>query len=177
MISGRQSPRSRRCSPSSGQRSRSCRNASGISKPGWGRSRGTRPGLRRPTCRARPSARHPGPVAEDAVAKPVTSLTSGPWRQADGRGDLLDARPGPVRLLGWGVHREHGWRRRAPALPSLIQGCLQAAPDVAGPVTSCAFPTDPRERLPSAIGYGVKKVPAMWRTPPWQSTVSLAPLK
>ena len=53
------------------------------------------------------------------VANPITSPTSGPLRHADGRGDLLDARPGPVRLLGWSVHREHGRPRRPPALPSV----------------------------------------------------------
>ena len=39
-----------------------------------------------------------------------------------------------------------------PTLPSLSSSPPppdpQAAPDVAGPVTRCAFPTDPRERLP-----------------------------
>ena len=74
---------------------------------------------------------------------------------AAGRGDLPDARPGPVRLSGRDLHREHGrpCRPPDPPRPRLIPGCLQAAPDVAGPVTSCAFPTDPRERLP-LVGAG-----------------------
>jgi len=106
-----------RQSPSSGQRSSGWRNASGISKPGWGSIQATRPGLRRPTCRARPSARHPGPGAGDAVANPVTSPTSGPLRHADDRGDLSDARHAPVRLPGQGMHREHGRPCRPPAPP------------------------------------------------------------
>ena len=38
---------------------------------------------------------------------------------ADGRGDLPDARPGPVRLPGRGLHREHGSSYRPPAHPRL----------------------------------------------------------
>jgi len=49
-----------------------------------GSIRETRPGLRRPTCRARPSTRHPDPGAGDAVANPVTSPTSKPWRHPNG---------------------------------------------------------------------------------------------
>ena len=45
-------------------------------------------------------------------------------RHADGRGDLPDARPGPVRLPGRGLHREHGQPCRPPAHPRLTPGCL-----------------------------------------------------
>ncbi|MCX5987028.1 MAG: hypothetical protein NTX54_11105, partial [Chloroflexi bacterium] len=38
----------------------------------------------------------------------------------------------------------------------LIPGCLQATPDVAGPVTWCASPTDPRERLPAPAAQTVR---------------------
>ena len=70
-------------------------------------------------------------------------------------GDLPDARPGPLRLSGRGLHREHG--RPSPTLqnPQLlpVTALPQPAPDVAGPITSCASPTDPRERLPPVNGY------------------------
>ena len=60
-----------------------------------------------------------------APAIPVTSPTSGPCRQANGRGDLPDARPGPVRLSGRGLHREHGrpCRPPPPPRPRPIPGC------------------------------------------------------
>ena len=94
---------------------------------------------------------HPAcrPVAQGEFRHAVREWCTVRRCHADGRGDLPDARPGPVRLPGRGLHREHGRPCRPPAPPrnGLIPGCLQATPDVAGPVTWCAFPTDPRERL------------------------------
>ena len=94
---------------------------------------------------------HPAcrPVAQGEFRHAVREWCTVCQCHADGRGDLPDARPGPARLPGRGLHREHGRPCRPPAPPRLrlIPGCLQATPDVAGPVTWCAFPTDPRERL------------------------------
>jgi len=39
--------------------------------------------------------------------------------RADGRSDLPDARPGPARLPGQGMHREHGRLCRPPTPPRL----------------------------------------------------------
>ena len=90
------------------------------------------------------------PVAHGEFRHAVREWCTVCRRHADGRGDLPHARTGPLRLPGRGLHREHGRPCRPPAPPRsrLIPGCLQATPDVAGPVTWCAFPTDPRERLP-----------------------------
>ena len=96
--------------------------------------------------------RHPAyrPVAQGEFRHAVREWCTVRRCHADGRGDLPDAQPGPVRLPGRGLHREHGrpCRHPAPPHPRLTPGCLQAAPDVAEPVTWCASPTDPRERLP-----------------------------
>ena len=77
---------------------------------------------------------------------PVPVPAQGPGTSAT---DLPDARPGPLRLPGRILHREHGRPCRPPAPPRLrlTPGCLQAAPDVAEPVTWCASPTDSRERF------------------------------
>jgi len=108
------------------------------------------------THQQRGRTRHPAcrPVAQGEFRHTVREWRTVCRRHADGRGDLPDARPGPVRLPGRGLHRGHGRPCRPPAPPRsrLIPGCLQAAPDVAGPVTWCAFPTDPRERLPYPRG-------------------------
>jgi len=44
-------------------------------------------------------------------------------RQVDGRSDLPDARPGPLRLPSRGLHREHCRYYRFPAPPRLTPGC------------------------------------------------------
>lgn len=54
------------------------------------------PGIRRRTCRARPCARHPGPVAGDAVAKPVTNRSWG------STGDAQQVTGPATSGLAWG---------------------------------------------------------------------------
>ena len=110
-----------------------------------------------PPCRpaALPACR---PVAQGEFRHAVREWCTVCRCHADGRGDLPDARPRPVRLHGRGVHRAHGRPCRPPGPPHsrLTLRCLQAAPGVAGPVTTCAFPTDSRERLACSHSMGVK---------------------
>ena len=91
--------------------------------------------------------RHPAcrPVAQGEFRHAVREWCTVCRCHADGRGDLPDARTGPVRLPVRGLHREHGrpCRPPAPPRPRLTPRCPQAAPDVAGPVTSCAFQLTP----------------------------------
>ena len=65
------------------------------------------------------------PVAQGGFRHAVREWRTVCRRHADGRGDLPDARPGPVRLPGRGLHREHGrpCRPPAPPRPRLIPSC------------------------------------------------------
>ena len=125
--SGRQSPSTRRRSPSSGQRSSVWRNASGISKLGWGSIRATHPGLRRPTCRARPSARLPGPVATVRFQSVIRPLIATDWCNGlsiSGRRGRPCLPIGSVALRHWpgghGIPSRHSWEEGFQHLEAFV---------------------------------------------------------
>ena len=64
---------------------------------------------------------HPAcrPVAQGEFRHAVREWRTVCRRHADSRGDLPDARPGPLRLPDRGLHREHGRPCRPPAPPRL----------------------------------------------------------
>ena len=75
--------------------------------------------LRRPAHPRQQQATADGrPVAQGEFRHAVREWRTVRQCHADGRGDLPDARPGPVCLPGRGLHREHGQPRRPPAPPA-----------------------------------------------------------